>query len=152
MKRSRPSDRHPEVRAQRASKGDDPPSFEARAPAGALAPQDDGPPKRQRIDKWLWHARMLRTRSAASALVEAGHVRLNGRRIVSPSQAVRAGDVVTLALDRSVRVVKVAGFCERRGAAPAARALYREMTTGSGAKASAAGADSAKVTAKMRAE
>ena len=95
---------------------------------------------------------MLRTRSAASALVEAGHVRLNGRRIVSPSQAVRAGDVVTLALDRSVRVVKVAGFCERRGAAPAARALYREMTTGSGAKASAAAADAAKVPPKMRAE
>ena len=95
---------------------------------------------------------MLRTRSAASALVEAGHVRLNGRRIVSPSQAVRAGDVVTLALDRSVRVVKVAGFCERRGAAPVARALYREMTTGSGAKASAAGVDSAKVAPKMRAE
>ena len=58
---------------------------------------------------------MLRTRSAASALVEAGHVRLNGRRIVSPSQAVRAGDVVTLALDRSVRVVKVAGFAKGAG-------------------------------------
>jgi ribosome-associated heat shock protein Hsp15 len=94
---------------------------------------------RQRIDKWLWHARMLRTRSAATALVEAGHVRLNGRRVTAASQLVRAGDVITLALDRSVRLIEVAGFCERRGGAGAARALYRDMTRGSGREASAAG-------------
>ena len=86
---------------------------------------------RQRIDKWLWHARVVRTRSDAAALADAGHVRLNGRRVAGNSQAVRIGDVLTLALDRSVRVLKVEGFCERRGAAAAARALYRELTTGS---------------------
>ena len=47
----------------------------------------------------------------------------------------RPGDVVTLALDRSVRVLKVEGFCERRGDATVARALYRDMTRSSGAKA-----------------
>ena len=83
---------------------------------------------RQRIDKWLWHARMVRTRSNAAALVEAGHVRLNGKRVDGASQQVRMGDVVTIALDRSVRVIEVAGFCERRGGAPEARALYRELT------------------------
>ena len=83
---------------------------------------------RQRIDKWLWHARMMRTRSNAAALVEAGHVRLNGKRVDGASQLVRMGDVVTIALDRSVRVIKVTGFCERRGGAPEARALYRELT------------------------
>jgi len=83
---------------------------------------------RQRIDKWLWHARMVRTRSNAAALVEAGHVRLNGKRVDGASQLVRMGDVVTIALDRSVRVIEVAGFCERRGGAPEARALYRELT------------------------
>ena len=107
---------------------------------------------RQRIDKWLWHARMVRTRSDAAALADAGHVRINGKRVAGNSQKVAIGDVVTLALDRSVRVLKVEGFCEKRGAAPAARALYREMTTGSGAKASAAAADAAKVPPKMRAE
>ena len=91
---------------------------------------------RQRIDKWLWHARMVRTRSDAAALADAGYVRLNGKRIAAPSQPVRVGDVVTLALDRSVRVLRVDGFCERRGAAAAARALYREMTTRSGLEAS----------------
>lgn len=100
---------------------------------------------RQRIDKWLWHARIVRTRSDAAALVEAGYVRINGKRINSSSCPVRIGDVVTLALDRAVRVIRVEGFCERRGAAPAARALYRELTTGSGPKASAWPGDSAKV-------
>ena len=87
---------------------------------------------RQRIDKWLWHARMVRTRSDAAKLTEAGFVRLNGARMTAPGHAVRIGDVVTLALDRTVRVVKVAGFCERRGQASAARALYCDMTGSSG--------------------
>ena len=78
---------------------------------------------------------MVRTRSDAAALTEAGFVRLNGRRVTAPSQPVRIGDVVTLALDRTVKVIEVAGFCERRGAAPAARALYRDLTTSSAAKA-----------------
>lgn len=82
----------------------------------------------QRIDKWLWHARMVRTRSDAAALAAAGFVRLNGKRMTAASDLVRIGDVVTLALDRSVRVIRVEGFCERRGRAPAARALYRDLT------------------------
>jgi len=82
---------------------------------------------RQRIDKWLWHARMVRTRSDAAALAGSGHIRLNGKRVEAASQLVRAGDVLTIALDRTVRVVEVAGFCERRGGAPLARTLYREL-------------------------
>jgi ribosome-associated heat shock protein Hsp15 len=91
---------------------------------------------RQRIDKWLWHARMVRSRSDAAALADAGYVRLNGKRISAASQPVRIGDVVTLALDRSVKVVKVEGFCEKRGSAPTARALYRDLTMSSGSRAS----------------
>ncbi len=83
---------------------------------------------RQRIDKWLWHARMVRTRSAAAALVGSGHVRVNGERVTAPSRLVRAEDVVTIALDRTVRVLKVAGFVERRGGAEAGRALYADLT------------------------
>ena len=85
-------------------------------------------PERQRIDKWLWHARMVRTRTAAAALTAAGYVRLNGKRTTAASHPVRIGDVVTLALDRTVRVVRVEGFCERRSGPPAARALYRDLT------------------------
>lgn len=83
---------------------------------------------RQRIDKWLWHARMLRTRSDAAAFVEAGHVRVNGERTKAPAYPVRNGDVITLALDRAVRIVEVTGFAERRGDAAAARLLYRDLT------------------------
>jgi ribosome-associated heat shock protein Hsp15 len=83
---------------------------------------------RQRIDKWLWHARVVRTRSAAAALVGAGLVRLNGTRTEAASQPVRPGDVLTIALDRQVRVLKVKGYAERRGPAEAARVLFEELT------------------------
>ena len=83
---------------------------------------------RQRIDKWLWHARVVRTRSAAAALVNAGHVRINGARIDASSRPVRNGDVVTIALDRNVRVLKVTGYAERRGSAELARVLFEELT------------------------
>jgi ribosome-associated heat shock protein Hsp15 len=83
---------------------------------------------RQRIDKWLWHARVVRTRSAAAELVTAGLVRLNRERVTASSRQVRTDDVVTIALDRQVRVLKVAGFAERRGDAEAGRALYADLT------------------------
>jgi ribosome-associated heat shock protein Hsp15 len=83
---------------------------------------------RQRIDKWLWHARVVRTRSAAAALAVSGHVRVNGQRIDGASRAVRLGDVVTVALDRTVRVLKVAAFAERRGPAESARVLVEDLT------------------------
>ncbi len=105
---------------------------------------------RQRIDKWLWHARVVRTRSDAAALVEAGHVRLNGKRTTAAGQPVRVGDVLTLALDRSVRVLAVAGFHQRRGSAPAARALYRDLTTASGNRASAVAGAARKLSPPVR--
>jgi ribosome-associated heat shock protein Hsp15 len=83
---------------------------------------------RQRIDKWLWHMRVVRTRSAAAALANAGLVRINGARIDTSSRPVRSGDVVTVALDRSVRIFKVKGFAERRGSADEARCLYEDLT------------------------
>jgi ribosome-associated heat shock protein Hsp15 len=83
---------------------------------------------RQRIDKWLWHARVVRTRSAAAALSDAGLVRINGARVDASSRPVRPGDVVTIALDRSVRVLKVTGYAERRGSANTVHALYEDLT------------------------
>jgi ribosome-associated heat shock protein Hsp15 len=69
----------------------------------------------------------VRTRSAAAALAGSGHVRVNGARIDAASRAVRVGDVITAALDRRVRVMKVLAFGERRGAAEAAQALYENV-------------------------
>ena len=83
--------------------------------------------ERQRLDKWLWHARVVKARSSAAALVEAGHVRINGVREKAPGHAVKAGDVLTVALDNSVRILKVVAFAERRGDATAARVLYEDL-------------------------
>ncbi len=83
---------------------------------------------RQRIDRWLWHARLVRTRSAAAALAAAGYVRVNGARIDAPGRMVRAGDVITVALDRAVRVLKVRGFTERRGPPDGGQNLYEELS------------------------
>jgi ribosome-associated heat shock protein Hsp15 len=83
---------------------------------------------RQRIDKWLWHARVVRTRSAAAALAGAGYVRVNGVRIGTASTSVKLGDVITIALDCNVRVLKVLGFAARRGSSDKARVLYVELT------------------------
>jgi ribosome-associated heat shock protein Hsp15 len=83
---------------------------------------------RQRIDRWLWHARLVRTRGAAVALTGAGYVRVNGHRIDIPSRPVRVGDVITVALERSVRVLKVRGFVDRRGPAGSGETLYEDLS------------------------
>jgi ribosome-associated heat shock protein Hsp15 len=82
---------------------------------------------RQRIDKWLWHARVVKSRTSAADLVATGHVRVNSARVLTPSHPVKVGDVLTIALDRRIRIWKVADFSERRGDADAARVLYTEV-------------------------
>ncbi len=83
--------------------------------------------ERQRLDKWLWHARVVKARTSAAALVEAGHVRINGVREKARGHQVKIGDVLTVGLDNSVRILKVAGFSERRGDATAARVLFEDL-------------------------
>ena len=75
----------------------------------------------------MWHARVVKARTSAAALIEAGHVRVNGAREKAPGHSVKIGDVLTIGLDRTVRVLKVTGFAERRGDAAAARVLYDDL-------------------------
>ncbi len=84
---------------------------------------------RQRLDKWLWHARVVKTRTDAAALVAKGRVRINGTRQTSPGHAVKAGEVLTIALDSRVRILKITGFADRRGDAVAARGIYVDLQT-----------------------
>lgn len=70
---------------------------------------------------------MVKARTSAAALVEAGHVRVNGVREKAPGHPVKIGDVVTVGLDRTVRILKVVGYAERRGDASAARLLYDDL-------------------------
>ncbi|WP_413991756.1 RNA-binding S4 domain-containing protein [Labrys okinawensis] len=89
---------------------------------------DVGSQDRLRIDKWLWHARVVKTRSLAARLVADGHVRVNGARAEAPAKAVKAGDVLTIALERTVRVYRVKALGERRGPATEAQTLYEDLS------------------------
>jgi ribosome-associated heat shock protein Hsp15 len=88
---------------------------------------------RQRLDKWLWFARFAKTRSLAAKLIASGFVRVNGQRAESAAKAVAVGDVITIALQRTTMVVRVAELGERRGPAPEARLLYVEVERDDGA-------------------
>lgn len=87
--------------------------------------------ERQRLDRWLFHARVVRTRVDAAELARSGHVRVDGRRVESAAYMVRAGQVLTIALDRNVRVLRIVRFSERRGDATSASELFDEITDGS---------------------
>lgn len=84
----------------------------------------------QRLDKWLWCARLVRTRTLAARLIGAGKVRVNGERAEKVSRHVHLGDVITGTGAGSGRlfVVRVMAEAERRGPATAARSLYEDLT------------------------
>lgn len=83
---------------------------------------------RQRLDKWLFFSRTVKTRSLAAKLVEGSKVRVNRVKIDKSSYPIKVGDVLTIRLERSVVVYKVAGFGVRRGPAAEARLLYEDLT------------------------
>ena len=87
-----------------------------------------GSQDRLRIDKWLWHARVVKTRTLAAKLVADGHVRVNGIRTDLPAKAVKPGDVLTIGLERTVRVYRLVGLGQRRGPASQARELYEDLS------------------------
>jgi ribosome-associated heat shock protein Hsp15 len=86
------------------------------------------PEGRQRLDKWLWYARLAKTRTLAQRLAVSGHVRINRDKTDSASQPVKTGDVLTVALPGGVRVLKILAAGERRGPAAEARLLYEDLS------------------------
>jgi ribosome-associated heat shock protein Hsp15 len=80
-----------------------------------------------RLDKWLWHARFFRTRTAAGEAVADGAVRVNGQRVSKPAHGIRPGDTLTLVVGGRVRLIRVIGQAVRRGPAPVAQALYDDL-------------------------
>lgn len=83
----------------------------------------------QRLDRWIWHARIVKTRTIAANLVSEGYVRVNGERIKQPAHSIRAGDVLTIALPARVRVLKVTGILPRRTNAAVAHDTYLSMAS-----------------------
>lgn len=82
----------------------------------------------QRIDKWLWFARVIKSRTLAADLVLAGKVRVNRIRVEKPSHVVKSGDVLTIALGTRIRILEVRGAGIRRGPVSEAQALYLDLT------------------------
>lgn len=82
----------------------------------------------QRLDKWLWFVRVIKTRTQAAGLVTDGKVRVNRVRVDKPSQTLRPGDVVTVSVRGHVRVLKMVAAGERRGPPAQARQLYEDLT------------------------
>jgi ribosome-associated heat shock protein Hsp15 len=85
-------------------------------------------PERQRIDKWLFFARLAKSRTLGGKLAAEGHVRVNGDKKDQASHLVRVGDVLTVVLDRRVVVVKILDTGLRRGPASEARLLYEDLS------------------------
>jgi len=80
-----------------------------------------------RIDKWLWYARFLKSRTLASTLCTSGKVRLNTNHIAKSHQVLRVGDVLTFPLGDYIRVIEVVELGSRRGPAPEAQMLYKDL-------------------------
>jgi ribosome-associated heat shock protein Hsp15 len=91
----------------------------------------------QRIDKWLWHARFAKTRTAAQILARSGRVRVNRTRNDSASRLVKVGDLLTMREENGVRVVRIAAIGVRRGPAREAEALYDQVISIAGNRDSA---------------
>jgi ribosome-associated heat shock protein Hsp15 len=77
-----------------------------------------------RLDRLMWFLRFVRSRSRATALVREGRLRLNGNRVLQPNRIVRPGDVLTIPLGRTVRLVRILAIPTRRGPASQAVSHY----------------------------
>ena len=95
----------------------------------------------QRLDKWLWYARFVKSRSFAAKLIEEGCVRVNRQRVVKAATTVKCGDVLTASLHGRVRVIEILAVGHRRGPPAEAEALYSELILGGSAKAEANGGE-----------
>jgi ribosomal 50S subunit-recycling heat shock protein len=84
-----------------------------------------------RLDKALWQLRLTRTRALAQAMIAAGHIRVDGRRVDKPAMPVRAGNVLTLPLPAGVRVIRILDLPLRRGPPTEAAACYADLDSGS---------------------
>jgi ribosome-associated heat shock protein Hsp15 len=81
----------------------------------------------QRLDKWLWYARIVKSRSLAAKLIEAGCIRVNRQRVFKAATCVRSGDVLTASLRGRVRIIEICAIGQRRGPPSEAQTLFAEL-------------------------
>ena len=83
-----------------------------------------------RLDRFLYFVRLLKSRTLAQSLIEAGNVRLDGKRVTKTAVDIHLGSVISFALHGRVRVVRALAMPSRRGPASEARACYEELEEG----------------------
>lgn len=80
-----------------------------------------------RLDRYLFFIRLVKSRTLAQAVIEAGNIRIDGKRVAKTSEEVRVGSVVALPLHGQVRILRVLALPQRRGPASEARTCYEEL-------------------------
>ena len=85
-----------------------------------------------RIDRFLYFIRLVKSRTLAQAVIEAGYARIDGKRVEKSSEDVRVGSMIALPLHGRVRVIEVLDLPKRRGPAAEARTCYREVDVDGG--------------------
>ncbi|GGF44827.1 RNA-binding protein S4 [Youhaiella tibetensis] len=86
------------------------------------------PESRQRLDKWLFFSRAVKSRTLAQKLIESGAVRVNSERTLASDHRVGAGDVLTMTVHTRLLVWKILDAGERRGPATEAALLYEDLS------------------------
>ena len=92
------------------------------------APRVPAPEAPQRLDKWLWFARVAKSRTLAATAVTDGKIKVNRVKAEKASQTLKVGDVITSRINKTIRVLRVAGLGTRRGPAAEAMLLYDDLT------------------------
>ncbi len=87
-----------------------------------------GAPDRQRLDRWLWFARMFKSRTLAQKFIASGAVRVDKERVTSPDHRIGSGAVLTFVLHDRIRVLRVIAPGTRRGPASEAQTLYEDLS------------------------
>jgi len=80
-----------------------------------------------RLDRYLFFIRLVKSRTMAQAIIQAGNIRIDGKRVARTSEEVRVGSVVALPLHGQVRILRVLALPQRRGPASEARTCYEEL-------------------------
>ena len=85
-------------------------------------------PQKQRLDRWLFFSRAVKSRTLAQKLIESGAIRVNSERMLNSDHRVGSGDVLTMTVHQRLLVWRILDAGSRRGPAPEAALLYEDLS------------------------
>lgn len=81
----------------------------------------------QRIDLWMWHARIYKTRSISTKFIKLRHIRLNSCLVSKSAHTIKINDILTFPWNEQIRVIKVLNLTKQRVAAKNISLIYQEI-------------------------